>query len=317
MIRRRTLATSALAACLARTAEAAIAVTDGLGRPIDLAAPPQRIVSLIGGAEAQLIALGVRTVGTNIVHRSYLARMQWLLGDGPAPAGVLNADMTPNAEAVLALAPDLIIAWAVENADLFGRHVPVYLMRHIRSLDGLRANLQALAALVGREALGATVLAGFNRRLAAYARVSPRSFTVAVVSQLGPRRFIIYTANALMTELLDHLGNARAAAPRSRRGMIEGDIETMHRLDADAIVLVSFVPMPRPEPPAALQGSRLWRTLRAVRDGRVVTVDGFEAVAFQSIPTAARLLDTVAPRLYPDIFPTALDDARIAAILGA
>lgn len=315
-ISRRMLGTAALAACASRSGHAAVTVTDGLGRQISLASPPRRIVSLIGGAETQLIALGIRTVGTNIVQRGFVARMGWLLGDSPQPPGVLSADMTPNPEAILALAPDLIIAWAIEHAEFFSRHVPVYVMRHIRTLADLRGNLRALATLVGREAKGDDVIAAFDRRLLAYARLSPRSASLSVISQAGNRRFVIYAANTMFTELLAHVSDTAAVAPRSRTGWIEGGIETLHGLDPDAIVLVDWAPTPQPDPPAALRSNRLWRDLRAVRNNRVVTVDGFEALTFQSIPTAARLIDTVAPRLHPGIFQTGLDEPRIAAALG-
>jgi iron complex transport system substrate-binding protein len=310
------LGASALTVCASGSCRAAVTVTDGLGRRVSLPSPPRRIVSLIGGAEAQLIALGVRTVGTNIVQRGFVERMWWLLGDTRQPPGVLSADMTPNPEAILALEPDLIIAWAIEHAEFFSRHVPVYVIRHIRTLADLRSNLRALATLVGRGPEGNDVIAAFDRRLLAYTRLAPRSASLSVISQAGNRRFIIYAANTMLTEVLAHVADTVAVAPRSRAGWIEGGIETLHSLDPDAIILIDWSLPPRSDPPAGMRGNRLWHDLRAVRSNKVVTADGFEAVTFQSIPTAARLLDTIAPRLYPDIFPTALDEDRIAAILG-
>jgi len=116
-------------------------------------------------------------------------------------------------------------------------------------------------------------------------------------------------------ELLGHL--APIARFPSSAGSFAGEagIETIHRADPDAILLVCWNPDPREDLAAMLAQDRLWHRLRAARAGRVIPINGFEAVTFQSIPTAVRLLDTVAPRLYPEIFPAPLDEARIAAIL--
>jgi ABC-type Fe3+-hydroxamate transport system substrate-binding protein len=315
LARRAALATLATAA-LPPPARASVTATDALGRRLTLSAPPSRIVSLNGSAEAQLVALGARPVGTNLIHRSYLARMGWLLGDGPPVPGVVNADWTPDAEAILALAPDLVIAWSAEQAETLGRHLPVFAMRTLRSVADLRDNLDTLGRILGRVPQAAQAIAGFDRRLAAYARAAPAPLSVTTVSVTGNRRFFMPPADSLLAEVLGNIADTARAAPASRLGWVEGGIETLHRLDPDAIVLVYWNLEPRDDVSAMLGNDRLWRALRAVWAGRVIPVNGYEAVTFQSIPTTTRLIDTVAPRLYPEIFPTALGEDRIAAILG-
>jgi iron complex transport system substrate-binding protein len=309
------LLAGAAAALISRPVGAST-ITDALGRTLRFETPPQRVVSLTGSAEAQMVALGLRPIGTNLINRNYLANMAWLLGDGPPPAGVVNADWTPNAEALLALDPDLVIAWSAEQAATLGRHVPVYVMRTLRSIAALRANLLTLGTILGRTAQAEAGLAGFDRRLAGYARLAPRRTTTLGVSVTGNRRFWFFGVDSLMNELLGTLGDTRRVAPHARLAWVEGGIEAIHRADPDAILLVYWNAQPQDDVPAMLANDRLWRALRAVRAGRVIPANGFEAVTFQSIPTAMRLLDHVAPRLHPDIFPVPLDEARIAAILG-
>ncbi|MBS7792338.1 ABC transporter substrate-binding protein [Roseococcus sp. SDR] len=296
-------------------AAGAASLADGLGRELRLAAPPRRIVSLNGSAEAQLLMLGVRPIGTNLIHRGYRAHMRWLLGDAAAPAGVMNADWTPDAEAILALDPELVITWSADHAATLGRHVPVFVMPVLHSIADVRANLRALGALLDRDAEAEAVIAAFDARLAAYARLAPRRRTLMSVSFTGNRRYA-FTADSLLTEVLGTIAETRRVAPHARLAWVEGGIETIHRADPDAILLIHWASAPQADAADAPVQDRLWRRLRAVREGRVIPVNGFEALAFQSIPTAARLLDTVAPRLYPDIFPAALDEARIMAPRG-
>jgi len=294
----------------------AVTVADGLGRDLHVATPPRRIVSLNGSAEAQMRVLGVTPIGTNLIHRGYLANMGWLLGDGSPVPGVINADWTPNTEALLALDPDLVIGWSAEQAATLGRHAPVFVMRTLNSIAELRTNLRTLGTILGRTAQAEAGIAAFDARLAAYARLAPRRTTLLGVSVTGQRRFQFFAADSLLSQVLGTLGDTQHIAPVSRLAWVEGGIETIHRADPDAILLVYWNIEPRDDVPAMLVNDRLWRALRAVREGRVIPVNGFEAVTFHSIPTATRLLDTVAPRLHPEIFPNALDEDRIAAILG-
>lgn len=134
-----------------------------------MAAPPQRIVSLVPGLTESLCALGACAllVGTDR-YSNWPPQVAAL----PKLGGLDDAQI----ERIAALKPDLVLAApsarAVERLEALGLNVMV---RHTRSHDDVRSNLLWLGALLGDEARAHAAWQAIERQMSeAAARVPPR-----------------------------------------------------------------------------------------------------------------------------------------------
>jgi ABC-type Fe3+-hydroxamate transport system substrate-binding protein len=120
----------------------ALKVTDDLGRSLVFIHPPERIVSLVPSDTHSVIALGA---GDRLVGRTTYCEH----GDGiPTVGGTKNVDV----DAVLALAPHLVIANQEENSrkplEALAERVPI-LVSLPRRVDQGVAHLARLARILG------------------------------------------------------------------------------------------------------------------------------------------------------------------------
>ena len=164
-ILRRLLAALAGALC-ANAAAADISVTDDSGQAIRLAAPAQRIVSLAPHITEMLYAAGAgeRIVGS-VDHSDYPPAAQQI----PRVGGYSRLDL----EAVLALKPDLVVAWESGNpaaalAKLRALGLAVYVNQPNKLLDVARS-IEHLGRLAGTAATADAAAARFRERHAQYA----------------------------------------------------------------------------------------------------------------------------------------------------
>ena len=147
---------------LSSNAVAAIAVSDDLGRKVELKEPAKRIVSLAPFLTelAYSAGAGKRLVGVSAYS------------DFPPEARALpqvGTAMGPEIEALAALRPDLVLAWEdsirpgdIERIERLG--VPVFVTRAKR-LEDVPRLLEAVGVLAGLDVAGAAD--GYRARLAA------------------------------------------------------------------------------------------------------------------------------------------------------
>ncbi|WP_322487647.1 helical backbone metal receptor [Chloroflexus sp.] len=139
-------------------------VRDALGRTIELAAPPQRIVSLVPSMTEWLFSVGAgeRVVGIT----DYCIEPSVAIAHLPRLRGTKNPDRT----AVLSLRPDLLIAEQEENRErdvlaLAAAGVNVYVTA-IRSVAHAATQLAALAEVLGVAATAAPMIAEIQAAMA-------------------------------------------------------------------------------------------------------------------------------------------------------
>jgi len=154
----------ALALCILlglNTAEAQIRVTDSFGRQVELNEPAKRIVGLSPHIVENLYAVGA---GSAVVGAVAYA-------DYPEAAKALprvGRFDTQDVEAVLALEPDLVIAWGSGNgpqvvAQLRELNIPVY-VDEPTTLEAIARSLQNFATLAGVD--NSPAVEHYRRRLA-------------------------------------------------------------------------------------------------------------------------------------------------------
>jgi iron complex transport system substrate-binding protein len=236
-----------------------VAATDALGRDVALPAPALRVVSMVPSHTETLCALGAcdRLVGRDS------------LSDAPAEAlaaPALGTAFAPDLEALIATAPDLVLADAFtglpEALAPFG--IAVYAGTPQR-LEELAPYFADLGALLGLEdaaaALAAELDAGFAAVRAAVADLPRPTVFVEIDATpyaAGPTSLVgAIVALAGGDHVVDAaLGDYPQVDPEH---VVAQDPEVILLMDAPYGVTAAQV--------AARPG---WGALRAVRDGRVV-----------------------------------------------
>jgi iron complex transport system substrate-binding protein len=126
----------------------ALALTDGLGRKVQLTSLPKRVVSLAPSNTEILYALGA---GPTVVGRDDFS-------DYPAEAKALpsvGGNMGKyNLEQITALKPDLVLAAGLNSPELIksieNLGLTVYYLQNPTDMDGLYTNLHTVGILVGK-----------------------------------------------------------------------------------------------------------------------------------------------------------------------
>jgi ABC-type Fe3+-hydroxamate transport system substrate-binding protein len=200
-------------------------LNDDLGRTLMFAAPPRRIVSLVPSDTHSVIALGAldRLVGRTTYCESPEAR------DVPTVGGTKDVDV----DAVLAAAPDLVIANQEENTrtalEALAPRVPVLVSLPRRVEQGI-AHLARLARLLGvadREPARSLIKRGYEMRGAAQTGV--RAFVPIWMSPL-----MTLNADTFGSDVLAHVGIGNAFGDRLRLYPLAADLGKTAAQDAGA-----------------------------------------------------------------------------------
>jgi ABC-type Fe3+-hydroxamate transport system substrate-binding protein len=190
-------------------------VTDDLGRELVIARPPRRVVSLVPSDTHSVIALGAldRLVGRTTYCES------------PEAAAVATVGGTKDVDvaAVIALAPDLVIANQEENTrgplEALAQRVPV-LVSLPRRVDQGVAHLARLARILGlveREPARSLVRRGYALRGAPAASV--RAFVPIWMDPL-----MTFNADTFGSDVLAHVGVGNAFGDRLRLYPLAADL---------------------------------------------------------------------------------------------
>ncbi|MCM8596770.1 cobalamin-binding protein [Accumulibacter sp.] len=146
----------------ASAARAEVAVVDDSGATVRLAAPARRIVSLAPDLTETLFAAGAagRVVGT-VEYSDYPEEARAIARVG----SYSRIDL----ERVVALRPDLIVAWqrgnpAAHLERLRAAGIPLYLSQTSR-IEDIASSLERLGVLAGSETQARSAAATFRRRL--------------------------------------------------------------------------------------------------------------------------------------------------------
>jgi iron complex transport system substrate-binding protein len=250
------------------TGEAAeVAATDDGGREVRLARPARRVVSLLPAGTETLFALGA---GGQVVGRT---RYDTDAGFAHLPS--VGGGLDPSLEALLALRPDLVVAWeSVGTASVRPRlealGIPVFAIQ-TRDTAAILRNIRNLGHLTGRDA-AADSLAGAVRARFDSVRASvppgPRPSVLYVVSFDPP---IIAGTDNFIAELISLAGGEPVRISGAARGVSpQVSLEELLRRQPDLVIVP--VGADREGPLRRLRTQPGWRELRAVREGRVAMV---------------------------------------------
>ena len=238
---------------------------DDYGNEVKLAAPASRIVSLAPHLTELLYAAGAGARLVGAVDYS----------DFPPEARALprvGSDARIDLEAVLALRPDLVIAWpnagslrAVERLAALG--LPVF-RSEPRELDDIARTLQRLGRLAGSEAQAEAAAAAFRARAADLEKRYAARRKVRVFYQIWDRPLLTVNGAHIISKVIGLCGgeNVFAALSLPAPGV---SVEAVLAAKPQAIIAGAD----RAVRPAWLDDWKRWPTLPAVASGNLFTVD--------------------------------------------
>ena len=218
-----------LAAC---AAQAEVRVTDDYGKPVVLAAPARRVVSLAPHLTELMYAAGAgeRMVGA-VQYSDY--------PDDAKRLPRIGSEASIDLEAVVALGPDLVVAWpnagsarAVERIAALG--IPVF-RSEPRELEDIARTLEILGRLAGTETAARPAAAAFRARTAAIAHRHASRPPVRVFYQVWDRPLITVNGDHVISKVMRLCGGENVMADLPALAP-EIDRELVLRADPEAIV---------------------------------------------------------------------------------
>ncbi|HEX2203014.1 MAG TPA: cobalamin-binding protein [Longimicrobium sp.] len=279
-------------------ASAPIVVTDDAGREVRLTKPAERVVSLLPHVTDFIVAMGAAG--------RLAARTEYDTAAAVAGLPSVGGGLSPSLETLVALRPDLVIVWPGESSrDLTARltalGISVYGARQNR-LEGTGPVLERLGRLLGTEAAADSIARAIDGEL--------RAVRASVAGRPHPSVLFVISRDPLMaaggTTFIHDV--VTAAGGRNAFGELQApapqvSLEEVVRRDPDVILFPDGE-----HATSALEWLRSrpgWSELEAVREGRVLEVDG--ELFGRPGPRIGTAVRTLARWLHPEAFEGAAD----------
>ena len=292
-------------------------VQDDVGRTVSTETPRTRVISLVPGLTETLLVLGAGPL--------LVARTRYDLDPRLESLPSVGGGLDPSLEVLVALEPDLVVAWPDRDARSLGSvlvelGVPVY-SAETQTLADYRRHTRNLGSLLGEVAAAEAVIADFDAaltdlgvRLAGVAAPSvffvvwhdppqtagPGTFPDRLLSMAGARNVFddaaaqwpVVSLEEIVRRQPDYVlvtdGQTDSATPDAAQTVAEGGSRTTTPI--------------RSEPgPSFLYERPGWRDLTAVTEGRVLTVG--EDLFSRPGPRVAEAARALARVLHPTRFP--------------
>jgi iron complex transport system substrate-binding protein len=244
-----------------------VLATDDVGRRVELPRPALRVVSLLPAGTETVAALGVPE---RVVGRTRYDTEPWL-AEVPSVGGGLD----PNLEAMVALRPDLVVAWegpggskVRERLESLG--IAVYAAA-TRDTVAIYRTIEGLGRLLGRTPAADSLAAHIRAQLDSVRATVPPGPRPSVLYVVGADPPMIAGTHNFISELIEVAGGAPLAISGDRKGLSpQVSLEELIRLQPEVVIL------PVGEDPTVglgrLKNAPGWRDLDAIREGRAAEV---------------------------------------------
>ena len=268
-------------------------VTDEIGRRVNVAFAPQRIVSLAPGITETLYALGLedQIVGvTTFCDWPAAARTKTKIG------GFTN----PSIEKIVSLKPDLILATAdgnrkdtVQQLERLG--LPVY-VTNPSNIDGFLKSLFHMGKITNREKEAGLLVEKLEKKLKNITHQIRHKKKPRVFFQLGLEPMITAGRGTLINEIIERAGGVNIAGQ---------DVANYPRYSAEGIIgaspdIIIFAPMVNDKTFAGVK--RFWKKfgeVPAVKNNKIYPIDA--DLINRASPRIFDAVEMMAFMFHPDI----------------
>jgi len=248
----------------AASALARVSALDSEGRRVELERPAQRIVSLAPHATEQLFAAGAGAKLVGVSEYSDYPEEAKRLPQVASSAGV-------NLEALLALKPDLVVAWRLEAtaaslARLESLGLPVF-YDEPRRLAQIPESIEALGELAGTAAAARALAASLREQLSRLKAQYGSRRAVSVFYQISERPLMTLGGRQFVSDAIELCGGRNIFADSPLMAP-QVNIEAVLSADPEAIITA------RPD-----SSERSWQAFwRPFSGMRAVRLDNLYAV---------------------------------------
>ncbi|WP_161880782.1 ABC transporter substrate-binding protein [Deinococcus alpinitundrae] len=275
---------------------------------LELKGPAKRVVALEYSFVDTLLALGVTPVGAALGSQGGDRGAPPYLRALSAKIPATGSRAQPSLEIMLSLRPDLILADAFVQGEIYpqlAKLAPTAAFQSRRgSLDDLNAQTLAIGQLVGREAAARQLLAdqqALMRKAKVFSKKAAPAFVAAVVT---PKSFTVHSNQSFVGSFLEALGRKNALGPKGDQTQYEVSLEGLVALNPQTLVLFAAPD----ETPITQEWKKnpLWQKLSAVQRGRVYVFDRDDWTRGRG-PLALKLMvaQAIESRLLQDAAPSA------------
>jgi len=239
-----------------------LGVVDDFGQSIAAGAPPARIVSLSPATTEILFALGA---GPRLVGRTH-----WDTAPDSATAiPDLGDGIRPNVEAILGARPDLVVLYASEENRDAARAVRAagasVVSLRVNSIADFARTTRLLGVLVGDTARARTIVDSVTGTLDRV-RASTRALPHPSAFLLGYEHpLLAIGSGSFLSELIEIAGGRNVFDDLSGPSP-EISFEELLRRNPDVVIVT-------PSQMASIGAEARWRTLPAIRAGRLLVMD--------------------------------------------
>jgi len=241
--------------------------TDEVGREVIVLFPPKKIVSLAPNITEILFSLGLdqEIVGVSI-HCNFPEKVQRKVRVG----SYISLDF----EKIVSLKPDLIIATGAGNTrDMVERlerlGFPTYVI-FPKNVEDVIRSVGHLSQLVGREKEGVEIIQEMKRRKERVVELTLGLPRPRVFLQIGEAPVVTVGKNSFADDLIRLAGGDNVAGNEKEMYPRFGMEEILKR--SPEVILISSM-NPKGNYQKVLQGWSRWKTIPAVKNGRIHLLD--------------------------------------------
>lgn len=242
---------------------------------LDLKAPAKRVVALEYSFVDTLVALGLTPVGAALGNQGGDRGAPPYLAPRTAKIPATGSRAQPSLETIAASRPDLILADAFVQKDIYpqlAKIAPTAAFQSRRgSLNDLNAQTLAIGQLIGREAAAKQLLADQKSLISkakAFTKKNAPAFVAAVVT---PKTFTVHTNESFVGSFLEDLGRKNQLKVKDGQTQYEVSLEGLLALNPQTLVL--FTAPDETPITETWKKNPLWQKLSAVQRGRVYQFD--------------------------------------------
>ena len=275
-----------------------IALTDGLGRPVSLAAPAKKIVSMAPSNTEILFAIGA---GEQVIGRDEFSDYPAEASSLPSVGGSMG---TYSIETIASLKPDLVLAAEINTPEqvkaLEDVGLTVYYLSNPKDLDGLYANLKTVGQLAGRESEADALVQSLQKRIKAVEdKLAPISSIITVFYEMDgsdPAKPWTAGQDSYLSQLV-RLALGSNVGDSMKGDYVQMSQEALLVQNPSIILLGDAAYGVTPEQVAARPG---WSALQAVKDNRIYAFD--DNLISRPSPRLVDGLEALAKLLRPELF---------------
>ncbi|MEM8532722.1 MAG: ABC transporter substrate-binding protein [Chloroflexota bacterium] len=279
--------------------------TDVTGTTITLSAPAQRIICMASPGIDMLLSLGMEPLAILKDGGAETAAHPRFFGDRVEQfPRIGGAFFTPNLDDVRALKPDLIIAWAGDQASVRESlpDIPIFYTYTVRVSDAIR-DLQSLGILTEQTSEADAAIARFETRVKdVQAHIAKRIKTAVLLD--GSDELELMTEQTLLGNVLSLISEYPFPLPEGGMhfgGCILCSFDDIVQHDPDVLFTITATWVERSTPlNERLANDPQWSELWAIKNHRMHEVPATWA-STGGLQGVTVVLDEILPLIYPDM----------------